>query len=69
MDLIESVEDEFGYASIDVVSLADLYGGKICAALDGSIQEIFLTLSYYVNDKAYHKAFIEQYLKVLLRTC
>ena len=34
MDLIESVEDEFGYASIDVVSLADLYGGKICAALD-----------------------------------
>ena len=34
MDLIERVEDEFGYASIDVVSLADLYGGKICAALD-----------------------------------
>jgi predicted nucleotidyltransferase component of viral defense system len=34
MDLIESVEDEFGYTSIDVVSLADLYGGKICAALD-----------------------------------
>ena len=34
MELIESVEDEFGYASIAVVSLADLYGGKICAALD-----------------------------------
>ena len=34
MELIESVEDEFGYASISVVSLADLYGGKICAALD-----------------------------------
>lgn len=34
MDLIEAVEDEFGYANIQVVSLADLYGGKICAALD-----------------------------------
>ena len=34
MDLIESVEDEFGFANIPVVSLPDLYGGKICAALD-----------------------------------
>ncbi|WP_448547179.1 nucleotidyl transferase AbiEii/AbiGii toxin family protein [Thalassotalea fusca] len=34
MDLIEAVEDEFGYANISVVSLPDLYGGKICAALD-----------------------------------
>jgi len=28
------VENEFGYAEIAVVSLADLYAGKICAALD-----------------------------------
>lgn len=28
------VEDEFGYAEIPVVSLADLYGGKLCAAMD-----------------------------------
>lgn len=28
------VEDEFGYAEIAVVSLPDLYGGKLCAALD-----------------------------------
>lgn len=34
MDIIESVEDEFGFASIQVVSLPDLYGGKLCAALD-----------------------------------
>jgi hypothetical protein len=27
-------EDEFGYAEIAVVSKAELYGGKICAALD-----------------------------------
>ena len=30
----EKVENEFGYAEIAVVSLEDLYAGKICAALD-----------------------------------
>ncbi|WCE31228.1 nucleotidyl transferase AbiEii/AbiGii toxin family protein [Vibrio sp. SCSIO 43137] len=30
----ESVEDEFGYAEIPVVSIPDLYGGKLCAAMD-----------------------------------
>lgn len=33
-DVAELVEEEFGFASIQVVSLADLYGGKLCAALD-----------------------------------
>lgn len=30
----ELVEEEFGYAEIQVVSLPDLYGGKLCAAMD-----------------------------------
>lgn len=34
LPVVESVEDEFGYAEIPVVSLADLYGGKLCAAMD-----------------------------------
>lgn len=33
-DVVAMVEDEFGFASIPVVSMPDLYGGKICAALD-----------------------------------
>lgn len=32
--VVELVEDEFGYAEIPVVSLPDLYGGKLCAAMD-----------------------------------
>ena len=32
LPVVESVEDEFGYAEIPVVSQADLYGGKLCAA-------------------------------------
>ena len=35
MDLVKEAEDLFGVsASIPVVPMADLYGGKICAALD-----------------------------------
>lgn len=34
LDVAEVVEESFGFASVPVVSLPDLYGGKICAALD-----------------------------------
>tara|TARA_R110001599_G_scaffold311515_1_gene518934 strand:- start:326 stop:1276 length:951 start_codon:yes stop_codon:yes gene_type:complete len=34
MSVVENVEDDFGYAEIRVVSLPDLYGGKLCAAMD-----------------------------------
>ena len=34
MEVCAAVEDEFGYVEIPVVDLADLYAGKICAALD-----------------------------------
>jgi len=34
MEVREAVEQEFGYVEVPVVSLADLYAGKICAALD-----------------------------------
>lgn len=33
-EVVGAVEDVFGYASLPVVSLPDLYGGKLCAALD-----------------------------------
>lgn len=34
MRICEKAEDEFGFAKIKVISKAELYGGKICAALD-----------------------------------
>lgn len=35
MQVVDPVQDEFGkFAAINVVSLAELYGGKICAAVD-----------------------------------
>ena len=34
MEVSHAVEEEFGYVEVPVVALADLYAGKICAALD-----------------------------------
>lgn len=34
MSVSDSVEDEFGFAAIQVLSFADLYGGKLVAAMD-----------------------------------
>ena len=35
MTVVDSVQDEFDkFAAINVVSMAELYGGKICAAID-----------------------------------
>ena len=34
MEVCAAVEDEFGYVEMPVVALADLYAGKMCAALD-----------------------------------
>jgi len=33
-DVVNSVENEFGFASMKIVSLPDLYGSKLCATLD-----------------------------------
>jgi predicted nucleotidyltransferase component of viral defense system len=35
MQVVDSVQEEFGkFAAINVVSMAELYGGKICASID-----------------------------------
>ncbi len=34
MSVCKQVEMEYGFTTINVVSLADLYSGKICTALD-----------------------------------
>jgi len=34
LNVSDSVEDEFGFAEIQVLSFADLYGGKLVAAMD-----------------------------------
>lgn len=52
LSVCESIEDEFGFAEIQVVSLADLYAGKLALLLIGSIREIFLMFYYCLKMKA-----------------
>lgn len=57
MQVQESVEDEFGYAEIQVVSLPDLYGGKLCAARIVSILAICLMCVCYLRMKEFRERF------------
>lgn len=45
------VESEFGYAEIPVVSLADLYAGKICAALDRQHPRDLFDVMWLLNNE------------------
>ena len=59
---VRAVEDAFGFAEIPVVSFADLYGGKIVAALDRQHpRDLFDVRDLLANegiDDALRKAFI-----------
>jgi len=62
MAVVQEVEQKFGYAEINVVSFADLYAGKICAALDRQhprdlFDTYFLLKNQSINDEV-RKAFI-----------
>jgi hypothetical protein len=58
----DKVEEEFGFAEIHVVHPADLYAGKICAALDRQhprdLYDVLLLLEDNGLDEELRKAFI-----------
>lgn len=51
MPVCEQIEDEYGYAEINVLSFADLYAGKIVAALDRQHpRDLFDVHQLYANE-------------------
>lgn len=62
----EAVEDQFGFAEIQIISKPELYGGKICAALDRQHpRDLFDINEYFIkNDFDYEltKGFIAMLL-------
>ncbi|MCX7545502.1 nucleotidyl transferase AbiEii/AbiGii toxin family protein [Marinicella gelatinilytica] len=62
LSVMPSVEDRFGYAEMNVVSKADLYAGKMCAALDRQHpRDLFDVMLYFRHnewDTALRKAFL-----------
>lgn len=48
--VVADVEDQFGFAEVNVVSLPDLYAGKMCAALDRQHpRDLFDVMLYFRN--------------------
>lgn len=65
-DVVESVEDEFGFAAIQVVSLADLYGGKLCAALDRQHPRDFYDVKMLLETQGIDRQIFNGFITYLL---
>lgn len=65
-DVVEAVEDEYGFAAVQVVSLPDLYGGKICAALDRQHPRDLFDVKLLLNQGGLDRSVFEGFLVYLL---
>lgn len=65
-DVVQAVEDEFGFAAIQVVSLADLYGGKICAALDRQHPRDFYDVKMLLETQGIDRPIFNGFITYLL---
>lgn len=65
-DVVEAVEDEYGFAEVQVVSLPDLYGGKICAALDRQHPRDLFDVKLLLNQGGLDRSVFEGFLVYLL---
>lgn len=65
-DVVEAVEEEFGFAAIPVVSLPDLYGGKLCAALDRQHPRDFYDVKMLLDTQGIDRAILNGFIAYLL---
>lgn len=65
-DVVASVEEDFGFASISVVSLPDLYGGKICAALDRQHPRDLFDVMLMLREEGLTREIFEGFLVYLI---
>lgn len=65
-DVVVLVEDLFGFASIPVVSLPDLYGGKICAALDRQHPRDLFDVMLMLREEGLTREIFEGFLVYLI---
>jgi len=61
-----SVEEEFGYAEIQVVSLPDLYGGKLCAAMDRQHPRDFFDVHMLLREEGISREILVGFLTYVL---
>lgn len=65
-DVSEPVEEAFGFASVPVVSVPDLYGGKICAALDRQHPRDLFDVKLLLENEGITRAIFETFLVYLI---
>src|SRR5690625_6466567 len=66
MDVVQAVEDDFGVATVQVVSLPDLYGGKLCAALDRQHPRDLFDVKLLLDQGGLNRTVFEGFLVYLL---
>ncbi|MCX2681874.1 nucleotidyl transferase AbiEii/AbiGii toxin family protein [Galbibacter sp. EGI 63066] len=67
MTLCEKAQDEFAaFSAIDVVSLSQLYGGKICAALDRQHPRDLFDIKYLMENEGFTNEIKKGFLLCLL---
>jgi len=66
LDVVGQVESEFGFASMQVVSLPDLYGGKLCAALDRQHPRDLFDVAMLLNSHGVDRSMFDGFLAYLL---
>ena len=65
-DVVEAVEDVYGFAAVQVLSLPDLYGGKICAVLDRQHPRDLFDVKLLLNQGGLDRSVFEGFLVYLL---
>ncbi|SPJ33592.1 nucleotidyl transferase AbiEii/AbiGii toxin family protein [Kushneria phyllosphaerae] len=65
-DVVGAVEDDYGFAAVQVVSLPDLYGGKICAALDRQHPRDLFDVKLLLDQGGLDRSVFEGFLVYLL---
>ncbi|HBA6524171.1 TPA: nucleotidyl transferase AbiEii/AbiGii toxin family protein [Escherichia coli] len=65
-DIVGAVEEEFGFAALPVVSLPDLYGGKLCAALDRQHPRDFYDVKMLLDTQEIDRSIFNGFIVYLL---
>ncbi|MEE4637736.1 MAG: nucleotidyl transferase AbiEii/AbiGii toxin family protein [Wenzhouxiangella sp.] len=65
-DVVDAVEQAFGFATVPVVSLPDLYGGKLCAALDRQHPRDLFDVALLLEEDGLNRGLFEGFMVYLL---
>lgn len=66
MRINPKVEEKFGFASIKLISYAELYGGKICAALDRQHPRDLFDVKYLLDNEGITEEIKQSFIIALL---